>query len=133
VEIDRDLAMPFPDEVVASDGTGKDALFALLPTGVDYMIQSVQPTEGEPPCLGVKVIPGGSAELVATECGATKATLFSIDATGEKDDKGRPTYTIYNDAHGFVQWWEEKSEVYVQHTGDGPPGDTFSFVDRGPV
>ncbi|MFI7547808.1 serine/threonine protein kinase [Actinoplanes sp. NPDC049599] len=133
VEIDRDLAMPFPDEVVASDGTGKDALFALVPTGVDHMIQSVQPTDGEPPCLGVKVIPGGSAKLVATECAATKATLFSVDGTGDKDDKGRPTYTIYNDAHGFVQWWEEKSEVYVEHTGDAAPDDTFSFVDRGPV
>jgi hypothetical protein len=31
-----------------------------------------------------------------------KATLFSIDATGDKDDKGRRTYTI-NNAHGFVQ------------------------------
>jgi hypothetical protein len=40
VKIDRDLAVPFPDEVVASDGTGKDALFVLLPTGVNYLIQS---------------------------------------------------------------------------------------------
>ncbi len=133
VEIDKDLAVPSPDEVVASDGTGKDALFALLPTGVDHMIQSVQPSDGEPPCLGVKVIPDGDAELVATECAATKATLFSIDATGEKDDKGRPTYTISNDAHGLVQWRDDRSEVYVEHTGDAPPDVTFSFVDRGPV
>ncbi|MEU7908040.1 serine/threonine-protein kinase [Actinoplanes sp. NPDC049118] len=132
-EIDRDLAMPYPDEVVASDGTGKDALFVLVPTGVDFLIKSVRPTEGEQPCLGVKVIPEGSAELVATECAATKATLFSISATGDTDDKGRPTYTLYNDAHGLVQWYEAKSEVYVEHPGDAPPDTTFSFVDRGPA
>ena len=133
VEIDRDLALPFPDELKAGDGTGQDALFALVPTGVDHMIQSVQPTEGEPPCLGVKVHPEDEAELVATECAPTKATLFSISATGRRDEKGRPTYLIYNDAHGFIQWWDDKSEIYVEHTGDGPPDTTFSFVDRGPV
>jgi eukaryotic-like serine/threonine-protein kinase len=133
VEIDRDLALPFPDELKASDGTGQDALFALVPTGVDHMIQSVQPTTGEPPCLGVKILPDADAKLVATECAPTKATLFSISATGRKDEKGRPTYLIYNDAHGFIQWWEDKKEIYVQHTGDGEPGTTFSFVDRGPV
>ena len=133
VEIDRDLAVPSPGEVVTSDGTGKDALFALLPTGVDHLIQSLAPGGGEPSCLGVKVHDDRASSLVATACDATKATLFSIGETGDKDDKNRPTYTIYNDAHGYVQWWDDRSEIYVQPTGDGPPGTTFSFVDRGPV
>jgi hypothetical protein len=77
--------------------------------------------------------PGSGHAVPGRGRGLRRATLFSIDATGEKDDKGRPTYTIYNDAHGFVQWWQEKSEVYVEQTGDGPPGATFSFVDRGPL
>ncbi|RSM50032.1 serine/threonine protein kinase [Actinoplanes sp. ATCC 53533] len=131
VEIDRDLAMPFPDEVVTSDGTGKDALFALVPAGVDFMIKSMKPTDGEPPCLGVKVIPDDAAELVATECANTRATLFAISPTGKKDDKGRPTFTIHNDAHGSLQWQTEKPQVYVQFYGDAEPDTTFSFVDRG--
>jgi hypothetical protein len=123
--------MPFPDEVVTSDGTGKDALFALVPLGVEYMIQSQQPTEGEPLCLGAKVIPGDATELVATECAGTKATLFAISETGAKDDKGRPTYTIYNDAHGTLQWRTRKPQVYLQFLGDAETDTTFSFVDRG--
>jgi hypothetical protein len=133
VEIDRDLAMPFPDEVVTSDGTGPDALFALVPMGVDFLIQSQQPTDREPLCLGAKVIPGDSGGLVATECAATKATLFSISATGAKDDKGRPTYTIYNDAHGTLQWRTKKPQVYLEFLGDADTDTTFSFVDRGPL
>ncbi|GAA3920276.1 serine/threonine protein kinase [Actinoplanes auranticolor] len=133
VEIDRDLAMPFPDEVVTSGGTGKDSLFSLVPTGVDYMIQSQKPTDGEPLCLGAKVIPGDAAELVGTECAATKATMFAISETGDKDDKGRPTYTIYNDAHGTLQWRTKKPQVYVQFLGDAETDTTFSFVDRGPL
>ncbi|MEU8228285.1 protein kinase [Actinoplanes sp. NPDC048967] len=133
VEIDRDLAMPYPDEVVTSGGTGKDSLFALVPMGVDYLIQSQKPTDGEPPCLGAKVIPGDSAELVATECAATKATLFTISETGRKDDKGRPTYTIYNDAHGTLQWRTRKPQVYLEFLGDAETDTTFSFVDRGPL
>jgi hypothetical protein len=133
VEIDRDLAMPFPDEVVTSGGTGKDSLFALVPMGVDYLIQSQKPTDGEPPCLGAKVIPGEAAELVATECAATKATLFNISETGKKDDKGRPTYTIYNDAHGTLQWRTRKPQVYLEFLGDAETDTTFSFVDRGPL
>jgi hypothetical protein len=131
VEIDRDLAMPFPDEVVTSGGTGEDALFALIPTGVDFMIQSAPRTDDEPQCLGAKVIPGGSAELVGTDCAATKATLFSISPAGGKDDKGRPTFTIHNDDHGTLQWRTRKPQVYLEFLGDATTGTTFSFVDRG--
>ena len=131
VEIDKDLAMPFPDEVVTSDGTGEDALFALVPVGVDFMIQSLKPDTGEPLCLGAKVIPDDTTELVATECGATKATLFNISKTGKRDDKKRPTFTIYNDAHGTLQWRTKKPQVFLEFLGDAETDTTFSFVDRG--
>ena len=39
--------LPLPDQVETSDGTGKDAVFALVPVGVDYMIKSMQPNQDE--------------------------------------------------------------------------------------
>ncbi|MFC6020795.1 serine/threonine protein kinase [Plantactinospora solaniradicis] len=132
VEMDRDLALPLPDKVVPSDGTGENAVFALVPVGVDYMIKSMQSNHGEPPCLGVKFNPDKWDSLVGTECRPTKATLFSITSTGKTDDKGRPTYTIYNDDAGLVQWAKSSREIYVQFPGDSPNA-TFSFVDRGPI
>ncbi|MDG4785203.1 protein kinase [Micromonospora sp. WMMD1102] len=132
-EKDRDLALPLPDEVVPSDGTSVESLFALVPVGVDYMIKSMQPNNGEPRCLGVKINPTDWATLVGTECRPSKATLFSITSTGRRDDKGRPTYTIFNEEEGLVQWSESKSEIYVQFPGDADPNATFSFVDRGPL
>ncbi|MFY1690373.1 serine/threonine protein kinase [Plantactinospora sp. WMMB782] len=133
VEEDRDLALPLPDKVVPSDGTSAEALFALVPVGVDYMIKSMQPNYGYQPCLGVKISPTEWATLVGTECRPSKATLFSITSTGRKDDKGRPTYTIFNEDEGLVQWSESKKEIYVQFPGDADPNATFSFVDRGPL
>jgi len=81
----------------------------------------------------VKINPATWATLVGTDCRPTKATLFSITATGDKDDKGRPTYIIFNDDEGLVQWSDSKSEIYVQFPGDAEPNATFSFVDRGPI
>jgi serine/threonine protein kinase len=133
VEMDRDLALPLGDKVQTSDGTGGDAIFALVPVGVDYMIKSMQPNHGAQTCLGVKINPSDWASLVGTDCRPTRATLFSITATDKRDDKGRPTYTIFNDDEGLVQWSESKSEIYVQFPGDAPPSATFSFVDRGPI
>jgi hypothetical protein len=133
VEEDRDLALPLPDRVAVSDGTGADAQFALVPLGVEYMIKSMQPNHGAQTCLGVKYSPTDSASLVGTGCAPTKATLFTITPTDKKDDKGRPTYTIFNDEHGFVQWDDARSEIYVEFVGDSPPDATFSFVDRGAI
>jgi len=133
VEIDKNLALPDASEAAGvSSGSGDAALFALVPMGVDYLIKSVQPGEGEQPCLGIKVIPGGSASLVATTCDASEAKMFTIMATGNKDDKDRQTYTIYNDKYGSVQFSRQRSKVYVEFTGDAE-GDTFSFVDQGPL
>jgi hypothetical protein len=131
VEVDRYLALPDATEAATvSDGSGEDAEFALVPMGVDYQIKSVQFGEDEQPCLGVKVIPGSSGSLVPTTCDAAEANMFRILATGDKDDKERPTYTIYNDTYGSLQFSKTDSEVFVEFTGDAQ-GDTFSFVARG--
>jgi hypothetical protein len=58
--------------------------------------------------------------------------MFTIVATGDKDDKKRPTYTIYNDKYGSLQFDQQRSKVYVEFAGDAK-SDTFSFVDRGPL
>lgn len=134
-EFDKDLALPYHDfEVGAGDGTGAQSLFVLMPMGVDYLIKSLRsPKASEESCLGVKVIPDQTASLVAADCFASKATLFSISKTEDTDDKGRPTFTIYSNEYGFVQWDKQESKVYVQEVGDAAPTATFSFVDRGPV
>ncbi|MDG4833454.1 serine/threonine-protein kinase [Solwaraspora sp. WMMD1047] len=132
-EIDRDLSMPFDGVTHVSDGTGPDALFALVPIGVDYMIKSLNPEVDHRPCLGVKVLPEESAALVAAECYPTAATLFEISPVDGTDDKGRPTYQIYNDTYGFVQWSRSRSKIYVEFLGDAPIDTTFSLVDRGPL
>ena len=133
-EIDRDLALPESGEAKASGGTTEDAQFVLEPYGVDYLIKSVRPdARGQERCLGVKINPRTAGALVATECDPGKATIFQISAEDGKDDKGRPTYVIGNDAYGFVQWDDSDRTVYVQELGDAPADLTFSFVDRGPI
>jgi hypothetical protein len=81
----------------------------------------------------VKVLPDEVSPLVAAECVATLATLFSLSPTGARDDKGRPTYHLRNDEYGFVQWDNTRKVVYVQEVGDADPTSSFSFVDRGPL
>ncbi|MEV6597845.1 serine/threonine-protein kinase [Actinoplanes sp. NPDC051346] len=130
-EIDRDLALPEKGPARASAGTGDDALFSLDPVGVDYLIKSVVPDKDGERCLGVRVDPAGPGSLTATDCEVTKATLFVITPTGEKDDKGRPTYSLSNAEYGLVQWSEERRAVYVEHPDDFPDDLTVSFVDRG--
>ncbi|BAL90358.1 putative serine/threonine protein kinase [Actinoplanes missouriensis 431] len=132
-EINRDLALEKNDyEVLAGDGTGAKSLFALESLGVDYMIRSM----GDPAddrCIGVKIIPDKDSQLVPAECNATKATVFSLIKTKETDDQGRPTYWIYNDSYGYVQWNPDTEALFVEEVGDAYPLSTFSFVDRGPV
>jgi serine/threonine protein kinase len=132
-EIDRDLALDVHDEaVLAADGTGQKSLFALVPYGVDFMIRTLRDAaETEQTCVGVKVVPDSDSKLVPTECSPTQATLFTLSPTPAKDDKGRPTYHLYNDTYGFVQWAEDRKIIYVDFVGDASPSSSFSFVDRG--
>ncbi len=132
-EIDRDLGLDVhAAEVAAGDGTGAKSLFRLEPYGVDYLIHSLNGGPQET-CLGVKVIPDETALLVGAACAPTKATLFALSATGRRDDKGRPTYFLSNEAYGFVQWDAGNRSLFVQEIGDAPPLSSFSFVDRGKV
>ncbi|MFC7533052.1 serine/threonine protein kinase [Actinoplanes sp. GCM10030250] len=131
-EVDKDLALDLSDgEVVAGDGTGPKSEFALVRVGVDHMIRTLRDPAGGDECLGVKIDPDVTARLVPTPCDATKATLFSVDAADGKDDQGRPTYRIYNDAYGYVQYDVDQKVLYVQEVGDAAPMSSFSFVDRG--
>ncbi|MFD0968047.1 serine/threonine-protein kinase [Plantactinospora endophytica] len=134
-EIDRDLALDYHSyEVAASDGTGMKSQFVLVPTGVDYLIRSLRGegrADNPETCLGVKITPDVGGSLVAADCIPTQATLFSLSATGARDDKNRRTYHIYNERYGFVQWSAERRAVYVEQVGDATPTASFSFVDRG--
>ncbi|GAB3972436.1 serine/threonine-protein kinase [Plantactinospora veratri] len=134
-EIDRDLALDLHySEVEASDGTGTKSQFVLVPMGVDYLIKSLRGegrADDSETCLGVKITLDGPSSLVAAACHPTQATLFSLDRTGARDDKNRPTYHIYNETHGFVQWSTERKAVIVEMVGDATPSSTFSLVDRG--
>jgi serine/threonine protein kinase len=134
-EIDRDLALDANyTEVEAGDGTGPKSEFVLEPLGVDYQIRSLHdPAAQRETCLGVKIIPDESSQMVPAECGPTKATVFSLSPTGKKDDKNRPTYWIRNDTYGFLQWSTATKAMFVEEVGDAAPLSTFSFVDRGPL
>ncbi|MEU4692992.1 protein kinase [Actinoplanes sp. NPDC023714] len=133
-EIDRDLALEQnSSEVEAGDGTGAKSLFALESLGVDYMIRSLYDPADTDRCVGVKILPDVGSQLVPAVCTPTKATLFELLPTHRTDDQGRPTYWIYNDSYGYVQWSTDDKALYVQEVGDAEPSSTFSFVDRGPL
>ncbi|MEV7626912.1 protein kinase [Actinoplanes sp. NPDC089786] len=136
-EIDRNLSLDRHwYEVTASDGTGVDTLFVLEPAGVDFVIRSLR-SEGHfqdaPTCLGVKLVPGEGSWLQAADCRRSKATLFSVTATGRTDDQGRPTFYISNEAYGHVLWDAKTKKANVDQIGEVDPTTSFSFVDRGPL
>ncbi|WP_306205865.1 serine/threonine-protein kinase [Actinoplanes sp. RD1] len=131
-DIDRDLELPVAERAKPGGGTTPESVFTLVPSGVDHLIRSAVPDyQGAPRCLGVKLDPQGSASLVETGCGVTKATLFHLSRNEHLDEQGRPTYAIVNDAYGIVQWNERDREIYVEEAGDGPNDIAFSLVDRG--
>ncbi|WP_304523791.1 serine/threonine protein kinase [Actinoplanes sp. DH11] len=132
-EIDRDLELELhSSEVETGDGTGTKSLFQLDPLGVDYMIRSLDDPAFER-CVGVKVVPDVGSHLSPAECTPTEATVFSLRRSGGADDRKRPTYWLYNEAYGYVQWSTDRKELFVQEVGDADPLSTFSFVDRGPL
>ncbi|KHD75131.1 serine/threonine protein kinase [Actinoplanes utahensis] len=133
-EINKDLALDDNDyEIQAGDGTGARSEFTLIPMGTGFLIRSLQDPKAaeEENCLGVQLDPDASADVVRAECFLSVGTLFQIEQTGRKDDRGRPTFTISSEKYGFLQWNGEK--FYVELLGDAPPASTFSFVDRGPL
>jgi eukaryotic-like serine/threonine-protein kinase len=135
-EIDRDLALDLHSpEVEVADGTGLKSQFALIPMGVDFLIRTLRDKDEDrnsPSCLGVRIDPDrAESTLVAVECAPTKATVFSVTATGRKDDKGRPTYVMGNAEYGVVLWEPSDRKVVVAELGDFTPNLTVSLVDRG--
>ncbi|MFV2102323.1 serine/threonine protein kinase [Micromonospora sp. LOL_024] len=133
VEIDRDLSLPTGDEVQVGDGNASDALFVLVPVGVDHMIESLNPDVSHRSCLGVKIDAAGSTSLVGTDCEPTAATLFGIVRQDGKDDKGRTTYAIVSDEYGTVTWSPSRKRIHVEFLGDGTVDTTFRLVDQGAV
>ncbi|MEV6597828.1 protein kinase [Actinoplanes sp. NPDC051346] len=117
---------------LGAGGEDDETLFALEPFGVDYQIKWL--SEDYPDhCLGVRINPGVNAILVTAPCHQTDATVFEISATGKKDDAGRPTYYIYSNAYGAVEWSEEDQRIILQEVGDATIWTTFAFLDRGPL
>jgi hypothetical protein len=132
--IDRDLALPQNSPAKAGGGTTPESLFVLVPRGPDYLIRSTVADLGnEERCLGIEPSARGSAALVPMGCEASDATLFRLFATGEADEKDRPTYSLSSESYGLVQWSENDRRVYVEEAGDFPTAIEFSFVDRGPA
>ncbi|HWS34039.1 MAG TPA: hypothetical protein VN408_15010 [Actinoplanes sp.] len=71
---------------------------------------------------------------IAIGDGTDDGALFRlVPATGEQDDKGRPTHHITSDKHGTLPVKNDGSALYLQQVGDGGSRGTYSFVDRGPV
>jgi hypothetical protein len=133
-EADKDLALPATGSAKASDGTGADAVFILEPlgAGTDYLIHSTKPAaNGNDRCVGVKAAASGASSLVSADCNTYRQMVFDITASGQTDDKGRPTYVIRNRHYGAVRFSARTSSVSVGPTGDGAAATTFSFVDRG--
>ena len=132
--IDRDLALPQNDPARAGGGTTPESVFVLIPRGKQVQIKSmVGDLRGAERCLGVEPTETASADLVPTGCAPSAKTLFTLSATGERDEKERPVYSLFSDEYGAVQWSETKRRIYVEQTGDFPNLVAFSFVDRGPV
>ncbi|MET3424663.1 serine/threonine protein kinase [Actinoplanes tereljensis] len=121
------------EELELSDGTGSRSQFVLEPVGVEYLIRSLGNEGYAAPqtCLGVRLIPDEhAAPVVGATCNPTKGTLFSLAATGDKDGRGRPTYSIRN-AYGWVQWDTDAKRSDVTEVGEPQFADKYTLVDRG--
>ncbi|MGI5215447.1 hypothetical protein [Plantactinospora sp. CA-290183] len=131
VEEDKDLSATFEGPITTGPGTDDGARFRLVPSGDAYLIETLRPVEFEGPFCVVVKADTEPATLSTAKCEPTEQSLFLVAATGKKDDKGRTTYHIKNDKHGFVQWSDSEQRLYVQQVGDAAVQGSFSFVDRG--
>jgi len=121
------------EELEASDGTGSRSQFVLKSVGVHYLIRSLsnEGYAGPEVCLGVDILPDEQvAPVVAAACNPTKGTLFSLAETGDKDAKGRPTYSIRNE-YGWLLWDADAKRSDVTEVGEPQYADKYSLVDRG--
>lgn len=130
-EEDKDLSATFEGPITTGPGTDDGAKFRLVPSGKAYLIETLRPVEFEGRFCVVVKTGGERASLSTADCKAGDTTLFLITPTGDKDEKGRATYHLKNDKHGFVQWSDNDQSLYVQQVGDAAVQGSFSFVDRG--
>ncbi len=116
------------------DGTDDGALFRLVPAGDGkHLIEALRAREeGGRWCVNAdtREEPTGIGTIA---CAETEDTLFTVTATGDSDDRGRPTHTITSEQHGALQVRNDGSALYLQELGDGGGRGTYSFVDRGAV
>ncbi len=135
-EDDKDWSATYEGPIAIGDGTDDGALFRIVPAGGDkHLIEALRPREeGGRWCAIAKTNDGTDPTSVGTaKCTENQDTLFTISATGEKDEKGRPTHQIVSERHGVLQVKNDGSALYLQQVGDGGSRGTYSFVDRGAV
>ncbi|MFI5937668.1 serine/threonine-protein kinase [Actinoplanes sp. NPDC051494] len=127
--IDRNLALDYASPMVeASADEGSNAEFALVPQGVDYLVRSLNRGAALPrTCLGVRVDPDSAGMLVPTTCAASKATVFTLQDTGEG------TYLLVNPEYGTVRWAADEERVVIGFTSSPEPELPVSFEDLGPL
>ncbi|WP_306204064.1 serine/threonine-protein kinase [Actinoplanes sp. RD1] len=121
------------EELTVGDGTGSESQFVLEPVGVDYLIRSLagESFAGPERCLGVRREPGEDIwPVVSTACTPTPGRLFSLRDTGERDDNGRPLYSIATEG-GWLLWDAGAKRSSVTEVGEGRWADKYSLVDRG--
>jgi hypothetical protein len=135
-EEDKDWDATYEGPVAIGDGTGDGATFKIVPAAKakgSYLIEALRPREEGGRWCVMGDTRDEPVSLGTVKCAENDTTLFKISATGEKDDKGRPTYLITNERYGAVQVKNDGSALYIQELGDGGARGTYSFVDRGAV
>ncbi|GAA1617472.1 hypothetical protein [Actinoplanes couchii] len=133
-EDDKDWSATYEGPIAIGDGTDDGALFRLVPAAGDqYLIEALRPREEGGRWCATADTRDEPTSIATGACTENANTLFSITATGEQDDKGRPTHRITSEEHGTLQVKNDGSALYLQQVGDGGSRGTYSFVDRGPI
>lgn len=128
--VDKDWSATYEGPITTGDGTDDGALFRLREaSGGAYQIQALRFREEGGEWCAVAFDEVDAADRVSTKkCGENKFTLFTIEPTGQADEKGRPTFTIENGELGVVTYQEGAESLTLTK---GEPTTAFSFVDKG--
>lgn len=131
-EDDKDWSASYEGTVAVGSGTDDGARFRIIPAGGgQVLIEALRAREeGGRWCVNADTRKE-PVSLGTVRCAENANTLFKITATGEKDEKDRPTHSITNEKFGAVQVKNNGSALYIQEEGDGGTRGTYSFVDRG--
>lgn len=134
-EDDKDWSATYEGPITIGSGTDDGSRFRLLPADADgqFMIEALRAREEGGRWCVMADERDEPVSLGTVKCAEGETTLFKVTATGEQDDKGRPTHLITHEKFGTVQVRNDGSALYIQEVGDGGSRGTFSFVDRGAV